>query len=126
MVGLGTAVTVFALGSSELESEWMELGNGSEVVVGGQHHQIAANTELRQQGIDGGDVDPALAALVTQACGFDVVGAIGDEEGEGAHGKKGRCFTALARGIVFISVTVEEEIVMPTYNCCNSCRLGKN
>ena len=35
----------------------MDLGDGGEVFVGRQHHQVVPNAQLREQGIDGCDLD---------------------------------------------------------------------
>jgi hypothetical protein len=47
-----------------------------EVVVGRKHHQVVADTELREQGVDRPELQPGAAAAVAKLRSVDVIAAI--------------------------------------------------
>ena len=49
----------------------------AEIVVCREHRHVVANAELRQDGIDGADLDPCAATAIAQFSGLDVVFATG-------------------------------------------------
>ena len=53
-----------------------------EVPIGRQHGELAADAKLRQQGIDGSDLNPVATALVTQVRRQDVVLPRGRDHGD--------------------------------------------
>jgi hypothetical protein len=58
-------------------------GRGLKVLVRGKQHQIMSATELDEQRVNGSDLDSATSTRVADFGCFDVVLAIGYQEGEG-------------------------------------------
>ena len=56
------------------------LCDARKIMVGGEHGQVMAQAQLRQQRIDGSDLHARSPALVAQACGPDMVFAIRCDE----------------------------------------------
>ena len=56
-----------------------------EVLVGGQQRERVANAELREQRIDGADLDTGTAAAIARLGRVDVVLAVGRVKGPGAE-----------------------------------------
>jgi hypothetical protein len=53
-----------------------------KVLVGREHCQLMTHTELRQQRVDGSDLDTLLTARSTQLGRLDVVVPIGNQQGK--------------------------------------------
>jgi hypothetical protein len=60
-------------------------GNSHEVVVGRKKRQIVPKAELRQNRINGADLQPCAAAAIAKLGGLDMVLAVGREQGQGAE-----------------------------------------
>ena len=55
-------------------------GDIAEVVIGRQHREIVAETELRQQCIDGADLNASASAFVSQFGRVYMVAPVGNQE----------------------------------------------
>ena len=68
------------LRGSRPESKDAVSGNVAKVFVGGQHCQIVAEAELREQCVDRADLNPSAAALVSQLSRVHMVAPVGNEK----------------------------------------------
>ena len=57
--------------------------NTGKVVVGREHDEVVADAKLREQAVDGSDLDAAASARVSQCRRFDVIGAGRSDEWKG-------------------------------------------
>lgn len=57
-------------------------GDALEIIVGGQHREVMADANLRQQGIDRSNLNPRAPAAVSQLGRLDVIVSIWDDEGQ--------------------------------------------
>ena len=57
--------------------------NAGKVVVGRKHDEVVADAKLREQAVDGSDLDAAASAGVSQRRRFDVIGAGRGDEWKG-------------------------------------------
>ncbi len=55
-------------------------GDITKVSVGRQHRQVVAETELRQQRIDGADLTAAASAFISQFGRIDMVAPVGNQQ----------------------------------------------
>jgi len=55
-------------------------GNIAKVCVGRQHREVVAETELRQQRIDGPDLNARASAFVSQVGRVDMIAPVGDQQ----------------------------------------------
>ena len=63
--------------------KWHTAGHVAEVFVGGQHRQIVANTQLRQEGVDRSDLNSGAAAAVAKFGRVHMIAPIGNEKRKG-------------------------------------------
>ena len=75
-------------------------GREREVAVGRQHHEVMADAQLCQQGVDGAELHAVAAALVPERGGADVIVAVGSDRRQRREALEERVGAARARRLL--------------------------
>lgn len=82
-----------------------------EVCIGGEQLKLVVDAEQGQDGVDGGDLNPATTGPVAKLRGFDVIVTVGHQEGKGAEVRAVVCFSPMRSVAVPVAVSEIDEML---------------